>query len=308
MARVKCSYCDKPAVITLRYAGRNYCKSHFSRLMWKRFKRTVRNNKLFKEGQKVGVALSGGKDSTVLLHLLTRIRKPLKLELTGITINEGIKEHRRRNLSLIRELCNELGVNLEVVSFEDAFGHTIDDIARKQKNRPPCYYCGVLRRYLLNKTVRELGLDVLATGHNLDDEAQSILMNLMRGNHSKLYRIGAMVGVRKYSQFVPRVKPLRDSPEREIGVYALIHGLKADLKTECPYVRRSFRDALRKHLNELEDKFPGTKIAIVRTFDQFLHSSAQDFPPPHPCPKCGELTSSEVCKACKILGEIGVSS
>lgn len=300
-SRVTCSHCDKPSVIDIKYAGRTYCKDHFCKMLWSRFRKTIRDNGLFVKGQNVGVALSGGKDSTVLLYLMHKIARYLDLDLTAITIDEGIKGYREGGLKLSKKMCKDLDVPQVVVPFKKEFGHTLDQIARKHKDVSACYYCGVFRRYLINKTARENGLDVLSTGHNLDDEAQSILMNLMRGNSSKMFRIGAKVGIRGFDQFVPRVKPLRDMPEREIAVYALLKGYPADFHSDCPYVRDSFRDSVRDHLNQLESEFPGTKIAILRTFDQFKAAKADDAPLPQECPRCGELTSSEVCKACKIL-------
>lgn len=298
---VKCSHCDKPSVIKLTYAGRTYCKDHFCKLIWSRFKSTIRNNELLQKGQKVGVALSGGKDSTVLLYLLNKLKNDLGLKVVAITIDEGIKGYRENGLKLSKKMCKDLGVEHHIISFKKDFGKTMDQIVKKNKEVSPCYYCGVFRRYLLNKTARELGLDVLATGHNLDDEAQGILMNLMRGNSGKMFRIGAKVGVKGFDMFVPRVKPLRDIPEREIAIYALLKNYPADFHKDCPYVVLSFRDSVRLHLNQLEEKFPGTKITIVRTFDQFKKTKAEDYPLPKKCPKCGELTSSDMCKTCKIL-------
>jgi uncharacterized protein (TIGR00269 family) len=270
-------------------------------MIWKRFKSTIRENKLLEQGQKVGVALSGGKDSTVLLYLLNQLKDHLDLKLKAITLDEGIKGYRESGLKLSKKMCKELGVEHHIISFKDTFGKTMDQIVKDHKEVSPCYFCGVFRRYLLNKTARELKLDVLATGHNLDDESQVVLMNLMRGNSGKMFRIGARVGIKGFDQFVPRVKPLRDIPEREVAVYALLKGYPADFHSDCPYVTLSFRDSLRSHLNQLEEEFPGTKIAVLRTFDQFKKAKSGDYPLPNICPNCGELTSSEVCKTCKIL-------
>jgi uncharacterized protein (TIGR00269 family) len=298
---VKCSHCSKPAIIELRYAGRTYCKNHFCRMIWKRFKSNVRENNLFEEGQKVGIALSGGKDSVVLTYLLNQIRDHLGLDFHAITVDGGVSVNQKQVLRTTKKICEDLDIEQHVVSFKDNFGKTIDQIAEEKKDVSPCYFYEVFRRYLLNKTARELKLDVLATGHNLDDEAQVILMNLMRGNSGKIFRIGAKVGSKRSDQFVPIVKPLRDIPERELAVYALVKGYPTDFNEDCPYVTRSFEDSLRVHINQLEEEFPGTKIAIVRTFDQLKNSKPSDYPTPKVCPKCGELTLSKVCKTCKIL-------
>lgn len=301
---MKCSHCSKPAIIDLRYAGRCYCKDHFCRLTWRRFKKTVNDNKLFERGQKVAIAVSGGKDSAVCLYLMKDLVQPLKLELSAITVDEGIKQTEKSVLETTKKFCKEMDVEQKVVTFKKGFGKTMDEIAAKNKANAPCYYCGVLRRHLLNKTAREMGADVIATGHNLDDEAQAILMNFMRGNSLRLFRIGPKVGIKAYGKFVARVKPLRLIPERESAVFALCNEIWEYNRRDCPYVTQSFRDSLRSHLNKLEAQFPGTKIAIVNTFDEMKKGSAKDVPPPKPCPKCGELTSSNICKTCKILEAI----
>ena len=305
MADVKCYACGKPAVIYRKYEGRGWCKEHFSLQLEKKVKMTIRKNRLIKPNDKICVAVSGGKDSSTLLYLMNKFfgKRP-DIEICALAVDEGISGYRSESINEVKKLSKRLGVELVVVSFKKEFGMTLDQIVKKDYR--PCTYCGVLRRYVLNKKSREIGATKLATGHNMDDEIQSIFINNLKGDINRLLRLGADPIIVNHPKFVHRIKPLRDVPEKEIALYALLHGINAHFG-KCPYVKGGLRFEVRNFLNHVEEKYPGTKYNIVRNFDMLLpalRNYFKDGEKIRECSKCGEPTSREICKACELLKNI----
>ena len=310
---MNCSYCSKPAVIFRRYEGRALCRHHFIRSFESIVKRTIRENQLIKRGQHIAVGLSGGKDSSAMLYILHSIAKEnRKMKLSAILINEGIAGYRTEKHA--KALCKKLGVPLHIAYFKKEFKKSLDEIVkshRKEHKNPrgednlkACTYCGVLRRHLLNKTARKIAADRLAIGHNLDDEAQAIMANYIRGDILRGVRLGANAFTTEDERFVPRIKPLRDVPEKEVALYAILKQLPVDFG-ECPYADESFRWSIRDIINNLEEKYPGTKHSIVRTFDRIKPALKSCIPDDKigACSVCGEPTSRKVCKVCELLGK-----
>lgn len=308
-----CSRCRKgEPVVELKYSGEFLCRKCFNRLFESRVRKTIRVNRLLKYDDHVGVAVSGGKDSLTILSILHGLsKKAPKSRLTAITIDEGVRGYRSKTLKSAKELCNKLGVEHHIYSFREEFDLTLDEMIRKARLRgdetPACSFCGVLRRRLLNDNARALGVSKLATGHNLDDEIQASLMNYIRGDLERIERMGAEVGVIKSSKFVPRIKPLRECPEREVALYAILNGINVDFQ-ECPYSREAFRVTVRDMINHLEEKHSGSKYQLLRTTDklvgilrEYYTGSKKEI---NECSRCGELTSGEVCKTCQIIGRL----
>lgn len=286
----------------MRYAQKQLCAECFSRFFERRAWRTVKNSNLFRRGDKIGAAVSGGKDSLVLLHLLHKWH----FNPVAIAIDEGIRGYRKHTLGHAENFCSENKIPVHVFSFQDEYGITIDKASKKKKAQGPCAYCGVFRRDLLNKKARALGCDRLATGHNLDDEAQTVLMNFFRGEFSRMARGGAVTGLVQSPGFVQRVKPLLLSPERENVAYALINGIEYS-DAECPHARTSYRASIRDALNSLEEKYPGTKFALLRSHEKSLPMLKAHFGAGAEvggCGRCGEPSGNAVCEACKCLGEL----
>ena len=182
-----CSNCKKfPPVIELRYSGESLCRRCFSRLFEKRVRKTIRVNHLLNKNDRVAVALSGGKDSVTLLKIMhTLFEKAPKSKLIAITVDEGIHGYREKTLKVAKKVCDELKVEHHVYTFKKEIGMTLDKMIKKSiadRKPPACSFCGVFRRKILNETARELKVDKLATGHNLDDEIQVTLMNFIRGD------------------------------------------------------------------------------------------------------------------------------
>ena len=297
---MRCNNCGNKAVYYRKWEGFAYCKDCFSRQLEKRFRRTMSKNKLLKKGDKVAVALSGGKDSAVLLYLMHSISKDIPIEIFAMSIEEGIKNYRDKSLEEARRLTKSLGVKHFTFSFKKEFGITIDSL----KGKKTCTYCGVFKRYILNKESRELGANKLAIGHNLDNEAQSVIMNFMRGDFSRFQRIGAYPILIEDSKFVARIQPIRDIPEDEIKLFAEINKIPF-LGGRCPYSYDNLRRDVMNALNRLERKYPGTKLQIVNFYDRikpfFINETKKD--KVNYC-RCGEPTSQDVCKACQLIREL----
>src|SRR3989344_2621998 len=199
-----CTKCGKPAAISLRYANMDLCQSHFTRMFEARVMRTVREYRMLKKGDVVAVGVSGGKDSCVMLNLLYKISQSLPFTLTAITIDEGIAGYRNKSLEVAKKECGKLGIPLKVVSFDAEFGSTLDKLLKEKGQERSCSYCGVMRRYSLNKYARELGATKLAIGHNSDDVAQTVMMNFMRNEPERLARFAPVSSDAEEGTFIPR--------------------------------------------------------------------------------------------------------
>ncbi len=297
-----CSFCKTPAIIYTPYSKTHFCEKHFSEMFDKRFRATIREFAMIRKGERIVVGLSGGKDSCVLLHSLAKLRSALPFELVAITINEGIEGYRNKTLDLARSECEGLGIEHHVLSYKKEVGLTLDEIMERKKNDIPCSYCGVMRRRLLNSGARELRADKLALGHNLDDIAQTVLMNLMRNEPLRLVRLGGpLVSDEK---FVPRIQPLMRSPEKEVAVYAITSGLELDFQ-ECPYAKHAFRAHVRNQLNETEERYPGTKFKIFNSFTAMQkllkQSASENIKELKHCKQCSEPSANEVCVFCGMV-------
>jgi uncharacterized protein (TIGR00269 family) len=262
---------------------------------------------MLEENDRIVVAISGGKDSAVLLHLLHMIESNFpKSELIPITIDEGIKGYRDKALKAAKELTNSLDLSLEVISFKDLFGHSLDELVkmRTDKSTGACSYCGVFRRRALNKAAENLEADVIAVGHNLDDEAQTVLMNIMRGDSRRIARTNVPRS-RSIEGLVPRVKPLTELSERDIVAYSHHLGL-AYHDVPCPYSVEAYRNDLKPFLSEMEHKRPGTLLAILRSAEAMTEAflaRPSDWSLKI-CERCNSPSPSNICKACKMLEEI----
>ena len=188
---MNCSKCSSPAVTLVRYSGQHLCSDHFLDFTERRVKKELRRQLALEGDVTIAVAISGGKDSSVTAFLLSRILKRRRaVSLAGITVDEGIAGYRPSGIKVARDLCKSLGIPHHVVSYKDLFGWTMDKVVKADKEAIPCSYCGVFRRQALNRKARELKADYLATGLNLDDTAQSVLMNVARGDMERMSRLG----------------------------------------------------------------------------------------------------------------------
>lgn len=295
-----CDRCGAPAIEWIRYSGEHLCREHFLDFVESRAKRELRSQVDLKSGDRIAIGMSGGKDSSTTAFLLSLVlRNRRDIELIGVTVDEGIESYRPRGIEAARRWCAELGIVHHVVAYADTVGHTMDEAVLADPEAIPCGYCGPFRRQALNRAARDLGADYVATGLNLDDTAQSILMNIARADVEKLARLGPHDA--RQPGLVPRLQPLRTIPEKEVYLYAVLREIRFHDAT-CPYAERAQRGRFREILHRLEEDSPGTRHAILSSYDQMRPLLVERFPPAelHPCDRCGEPTVRGTCKACEL--------
>lgn len=303
-----CGACGtRPVAYRRPYSGQALCAHCFSRSIVHKAKATIDRYKLFREGDRILVAVSGGKDSLSLLHVLAQLVPRHASELIAVTIDEGIPGYREESLRHAKEVCARLGIPHQVYSLKRLFGTSTEEVARiPSERRPPaCTICGVLRRRALEVAAKELGADVIATAHNLDDVVQTFMINLLTGNLRRLRKLDPeaeeLPGI-----FVRRAKPFMEIYEEEVAFYAYLNALP--LQSErCPHVAEGLRDKVRAFINSLERESPGIKYVL---YNSFMELSRQLLLEPEGqirgCRLCGAPTSREVCSACRLLGSLGL--
>ena len=267
-------------------------------------KQTIQKYKLLNKKDKVAVAVSGGKDSMSVLYLL----KKFGYNVCALHINLEMGKWSDAHLQNIKKFCKELKVPLHVYSVRKEFGRSmcsIKSIVKSRAKLQDCTICGILRRWLINKKARALGATKLATGHNLDDASQTILMNYFKGNLMIGLNEGPYVGVIEDRKFVQRVKPLYFIPEKDVENYS--KAMKFPVIYErCPCVVGAYRHKVRGVLYEIERDNKSIKENIVKSFFKILPKLREQAKTNNLiyCSQCGEPSRNEICKACLIIGHI----
>lgn len=263
---------------------------------------------MVKPHSRIAFALSGGKDSVVLLHILRKLETTFSSSpLVAITIDEGISNYRAEAIGIARETCSKLHVEHHVYSFLELYGITLDALAANARRSGQgfiCSYCGILRRKALNLAARDVGACQLATAHNLDDEVQSSVMSLLRGDLASMARSNCAVN--EGSRLIPRIKPLCDVLEREVALYAFLENLPFQ-SFPCQYLETSLRNDVRAFLNALEEKHPSMKFSLYRTLEKIRPQLS--FPNQDSlgwCELCGEPSTQGRCRACQILCDLNL--
>ncbi len=298
---MRCDICGREAVTYIRYNGTHLCGEHFMRYVDKRVKKEIRKQIHVYPGDKLAVAVSGGKDSMVALKMVSSVFGPRNgVEVHAITIDEGIDGYRPPSVDIVRRYCEENGIHFHLRSFTE-LGVTMDEVAPTCDDNSPCTYCGVFRRRLMNDEARIIGAKYLATGHNLDDMAQSVMMNFVRGDVERLARLGPHEKVQP--GLIPRFLPLRMIPEKETLLYAIVSGLEY-WDGECPYWKEALRNQYRDIVDQLEDRSPGARYSILSSYDTLKPMLYREYPQSklHIC-ECGEPTVGSRCKSCELVAD-----
>ncbi|MGC9208291.1 MAG: ATP-binding protein [Nitrososphaeria archaeon] len=315
---MKCSICGKEAVRFIPYANIALCREHFIQWFEKRFFRHLEEYKILDGSRKVAVAVSGGKDSVTLLHLLKKASERYGFKLFGITIDLGIDrgtQYSRKSVEIAVSNFRQLNVDYEVVPLKESYGFTIDE-SKTKINRPVCSTCGLVKRYVMSEVAERNGADTLATGHNLDDMAQYVLSAYVHGDLEYVLRNGPVTPP-KPGFPVKKVKPLFLTPEEEILHYALLNGFQF-IYDPCPYseeFNRVSKEKLGLIIKRVEKEYPGFAAGLVRTFEREIRPrlSAESRPAElGRCKICGRATSPgrDICSFCSIrikLTGIGTS-
>jgi uncharacterized protein (TIGR00269 family) len=311
-ASAVCSACKRRETFFFRpYSGEKLCQRCFTESIEAKVRATIAKNHMLNFNDRIAVAVSGGKDSISLLHILAKTeRLHPEASLVAVTVDEGIKGYRDEALEIAAANCKALGVEHHVVSFKKLYGFTLDDIIAKAKRKggrelTSCAYCGVLRRRALNVAAREVCASKIATAHTLDDEVQTILMNLFRGDVSGLAKEKPVTD-EVHSRFVQKVKPFCEIPERESTLYAYVKGIRFQ-DVPCPYASEALRNDVRAILNCMEEKHAGTKFTVFKSLERMRPALAEVAKKDafKECVECGEPASSGLCRTCELLRQLG---
>lgn len=292
---MKCVSCDGRIV----FSNPDFCKTHFIDYFEKKVTETIKKFKLITEDdlrKGICAGVSGGKDSLTVLYILSKYFG----NATALAIDEGISGYRERTLEWLKKFCNKNKINYKIIQFRDEFGTTLDELLKRKKINP-CTACGIFRRYLLNKHSKNYS--AIATGHNLDDECQSIIMNFLSYNPFMLSKLGPISGMSRNSKFTKRIKPLYFCTEKEVLAYSILQGFEADYN-ECPYSTHSFRADVRDFLNETESRFPGTKKKIINNALNIIEQIGKKSGNANICRRCSEPSSKEICNACLLAEKL----
>ncbi|MEM2995412.1 MAG: TIGR00269 family protein [Candidatus Bathyarchaeia archaeon] len=310
-ATIKCTVCKRrEAFFFRRYSGEKLCKKCFVESVEAKVRATIAKYGMFEFDDRIAVAVSGGKDSVSLLHILAKIERDYpKASLVAVTVDEGISGYRDEALKIAVENCRKLGVAHHVVSFKELYGYRLDEIVAKLKKKggaelTPCAYCGVMRRKALNVIARKVGANKIATAHTLDDETQTFLLNIFHGDILRIAREKPVTD-KAYPKLVQRVKPFCEIPEKETALYAYINKIKFQSKP-CPYASEALRNDVRSMLNRIEEKHAGIKFTVFRAMEKIrpvLENQAKKEGLSE-CVECGEPTTESLCKACQMIRQV----
>ncbi|KAI4292894.1 cytoplasmic tRNA 2-thiolation protein 1 [Pancytospora philotis] len=309
-----CAVCNTNRAVVLRSRDRaKVCKECFYELFENEIHELVVAERLFPRGTRVGVGISGGKDSTVLAYVLDKLNRTrgYGVELVLLCVDEGIAGYRDRSIDTVVQNQADLQLPLRIVSFSDIFGLSMDDVVRKIGKRGNCTYCGTFRRQALEDAARKMGVDCIVTGHNADDMAETVLLNLMRGDLSRfrrctLARTSAQAADGSPGGFLslPRCKPFKYTYQKEIVLYAYYKKLPY-FSTECTYAPGASRGDVRSLVKDLEKIDPQIICNLIAAAESFSQA-AQPGDSVVACSKCAHPTSNpdRVCSACKMVEKL----
>lgn len=295
---MKCTVCRGPAVIDLRRHNANFCADHLVRFCREQVRRAIDDHDMIQPGQRVLVAVSGGKDSLALWDMLL----DLGHRAEGMVIGLGIGDYSESSTAAAVAYADARGVPLRQVDLRAEYGYDVPTAARATR-RVPCSACGLSKRHIIDRVALEGGYDVVATGHNLDDEAAVLLGNVL---HWQTEYLGRQLPVLEERPGFPRkVKPLVRLAERETAAYCVVRGIDYIVE-ECPMAAGNRHLRYKEALNALEGASPGTKRDFYFGFldrgsDRFqaeVESAQEEL---RPCATCGSPTTGEVCAFCRLV-------
>lgn len=295
-----CSRCRaEKADIFLPYARQYLCIECFNKFFERRVFETVEKYRMFRVGDYIGVGLSGGKDSAALLYVLKKIY-PDK-EYVAIHLNHGIGEYSRDSMDRARELADMLDIDIHIFNYGDRLGITIPDVELTRYRRKVCSVCGYLRRWALWRAAGEVGVDILATGHNLDDTVEVMLNQFLEGNLEELVRLKPILAPEVPGQ-VWKVKPLIRSPERDNFYYSMFNGLPVK-RVSCPYFLSARSTRRKRLLDQWESEYPNIKFQLYSVFTKklipMIVKSISIETPTNICKVCGGPSYGDICGACR---------
>ncbi|HWQ67151.1 MAG TPA: TIGR00269 family protein [Methanospirillum sp.] len=290
-----CSICEGRAVFLNRETRTHLCSTHLQESVETRVLNRIRTSSDLPGT--IGIAFSGGKDSTALLAAVVALKDKIPARLIALTVDEGIRGYREETISHAKEVCRRLGVEHRIISFTELYGSSLDDLMA-EPSRKACTICGILRRRALEVLAERLSVNLIATGHNQDDHAQTTLMNAFSADIKKVF-----AGTGRRERFARRIKPFAAVSEREASLYAILAGLFRDLP-ECPYAGDSLRGEVRRLLTGFEQDYPGTMRNTAKIEENLRKDLKPNISliPMITCRECGWPGSGDICQVCSLLG------
>ena len=296
---MKCDKCENTAVYSRRYSGENLCSGCFSNSILHKAAKTISKYKMIKNNELVCVGVSGGKDSLVLLDILNKMSKTHNFRILAVTIDEGIPGYRDEALKIVENFCTQLNIQYKTFSYKKIFDLTLTESLelRNDQRMSSCSICGTFRRRALDHAAKTINADSIATGHNLDDNLQTFLINILSGDVKKIGWMDPDTSSNK----VRKIKPLSEIYESEIVFYAFTNNLP--FQTEpCPHMNEGIRTEIREFLNSLELNHDGIKNNMYRTIlkiSQFTNES--NHKEKQMCLVCGNQCTGRICSVCNML-------
>ncbi|MFO7153231.1 MAG: ATP-binding protein [Bacillota bacterium] len=291
-----CRRCKEKADIYLKRHNTAFCSNCFQIYYSEQVKRNIKRYKMFRPTDRVLVVVSGGKDSMALWYILLK----LGYNVTGMYINLGICGYSDRSQEVVEHFSQANNAPVIIKNIESEYGFNIPALAR-QLRRSTCSICGTIKRYLFNKVALDGGFDAVATGHNLDDEAATLLGNLLSWQEGYLARQSPVLPS-THPKLVKKVKPLCTLTERENLAYVLFNGIEF-IHEECPHAVGSSSILYKEVLNKLEDESPGTKQRFLTGFYKKGRKCFEGYSEPailNECRICGQVTTAEICSFCRL--------
>ncbi|MEW5829776.1 MAG: ATP-binding protein [Chloroflexota bacterium] len=306
---MKCRKCGQKASVNMRHHKLALCREHYLEWIPEQTGRFIKKYRMFARDEKLLVAVSGGKDSLALWDILWQ----LGYQADGMYIALGIDGgfgYSSRSQQLTEKFAAERGLKLHVVDMERDYGRSIPLLAESthRGKGKPCSVCGLSKRHEMNRLARDLGYDVLATGHNLDDEAAVLFSNTLNWAGEYLIRQGPVLP--ESPGLARKAKPLCRFYEREMAAYSLLRGIEY-IYEECPFAEGSTTIFYKELLNRLEEKQPGVKLSFYVKFLEARDGGLFSLTPEearaalHTCPSCGQPTSAPgKCTFCRMLDAV----
>ncbi len=297
-----CSRCGGKVFYTRRYSGESLCAPCFKDSIVEKTRKTISKYGMIAPGERVGIAVSGGKDSLSLLEVLHGLLKGG--ELVALSVDEGVAGYRDEALEHASALTQKLGVQHITVSYKELFGFSLDEALDWKEDREvsSCSFCGVFRRRAIDEIAERAKVSVVAAAHNLDDYVQTFMMNLLHGD---VARLGWLHPAYVDETFpVRRVKPFMEIYEEEIALFAFQTGVPFQ-SVSCPYMHEGLRSEVRDYLNQMEAGHPGIKnVLLSSSLDVISRYAGKSDKKPTPCSECGRPSSSGLCNVCRMKAEV----
>lgn len=296
---MNCNRCGNIAVFSRKYSGESLCSFCFSDSIVQKTAKTISKYNMIQNEDIVGVAVSGGKDSLSLLHVLKKMSESHDFKLIAITVDEGISGYRDEALEIVKNFCNNLNVAYKSYAYKDLFDLTLEESLELRENEKitSCSICGILRRRAIDFGAKDLSVDVIATGHNLDDVLQTFIINVLSGDTNKIGWMEPDTSINK----MRKIKPFCEIYENEIVFYAFTNEILFQSE-QCPHMNEGIRTEIREFLNSLENHHSGIKNSMygsVMKLSQIVKDV--NYKQRRICQKCGSQCTSKICSVCTML-------